>query len=64
VVQVLEDPPGHFQAVGCQVLPVPLAQLTGQRLCRVGIVGWETMGKPQKTSFMVAFPHLYLFTGG
>jgi len=39
VVQVLEDPPGHFQAVGCQVLPVPLAQLMGQRLCRVEIVG-------------------------
>lgn len=47
--QVLEDPPGHFQAVGCQVLPVPLAQLTGQRL-----FGWVKSFYPEDWGFLAS----------
>eukprot|EP00435_Cladocopium_sp_Y103_P036835 s78_g9.t1 len=37
--QVSEEAPGHFHAVDCRVLPVPLAQLMGQRLCLGRFVG-------------------------
>lgn len=48
--QVSEDPPGHFQAVDCQVLPVPLGpQLVGQRL-----FGWVKTFYPEDWGFLAS----------